>query len=138
MSEDLKEKLRERFFRFVAVPLTAMPLWIEAIGAGVFISEVVDRHPRFKDRLGELDGKAFLFEAADIKKRFYLHVKDREIKVIPHFHCEPDVVMRGDVEVLASLFLGRVDPDTVFFSRRLEITGDTAAAILLKNLLAGL
>ncbi len=39
---------------------------------------------------------------------------------------------------LLDVFTGRVDPDTVFFSRRLEITGDTAAAVHFKNILAAL
>ena len=132
------EKLSDAAFRGARIPLKAMPLWVEAIGAGTFIASVVDSHPRFKARLAEIDGKVFRFEASDIGKSFYLHIKDRDIKVIPHVARDPDVTMKGTVRTLVEVLLGRVDPDTVFFSRKLEITGDTAAAIHFKNLLASL
>lgn len=136
--EEIKEKVKEAALKGASLPLKAMPLWMEAIGAGVFVSTVVDSHPRFKERLGEIDDKVFLFEASDVGKAFYLHVKDKDIKVVPHMARTPDVTMKGRFSVLVDVLLGHVDPDTVFFSRKLEISGDTAAAIHFKNLLATL
>jgi len=133
-----KDKLKEMISRGMSLPLKAMPLWMEAIGVGVFISSIVESHPGFKERLAGLDGKVFRFEATDIKKSFYLQIKDCDIKVRPHMDRKPDVVMRGEVKTLTEVLLGKVDPDTVFFSRRLEINGDTAAAIHFKNILAAL
>lgn len=118
--------------------LKAIPLWMEAIGAGAVIAAVTERHPGFKDKLVGLEGKVFKFEAVDIGKAFYLRIKDRDISVVVHIAGSPDVTMRGEVKVLLDVFTGRVDPDTVFFSRRLEITGDTSAAVHLKNILAAL
>ncbi len=137
-NDEIRKKIKEKFFKSMKLPLKAMPLWMEAIGVGVFISSILDRNPGFKEKLGEVDDKVFLFEARDIKKSFYLHIKDKEIKVIPHMRRQPDVEMRGDVSVLVDVLTGKEDPDTVFFSRRLEITGDTATAIHFKNLLAAL
>ncbi len=136
--EEAKKKLREGFYKGLRLPLKAMPLWMEAIGMGVFISTILDRNPGFRERLAEIDDKLFLFEARDVEKRFFLHVKDRNIKVVPHSVRRPDVAMSGSASVLMEVLLGKEDPDTVFFSRKLEITGDTAAAIHLKNLLASL
>ncbi len=133
-----RDKLKERLARGMSLPLKAIPLWMEAIGVGVFISSIVDSHPGFKERLAELDGKVFRFEATDIKKSFYLHIKDCDIRVLPHMDRKPDVTLRGELKTLTDVLLGRVDPDTVFFSRRLEINGDTAAAIHFKNILAAL
>jgi predicted lipid carrier protein YhbT len=130
--------LDDAVYGALRLPLRLMPLWMEAIGAGVFMATTVQGHPRFKERLKEVAGKVFLFEASDIEKSFYLKIKEDEIKVIPYMTCEPDVVMRGEARVLMNLLLGREDPDTVFFTRRLEINGDTAAAILFKNILADL
>jgi predicted lipid carrier protein YhbT len=136
----LLEKVREKVVKGVTTALKVMPVWVEAIGVGTFISQVVSTHPRFSEKLKDkaVDGKVFLFEASDIGKGFYLFIKDGEIKVLAHSSKKPDVRMKGEVKVLSDVFLGRVDPDTVFFSRRLEITGDTAAAIYLKNTLASL
>ncbi|MEK7773930.1 MAG: SCP2 sterol-binding domain-containing protein [Deltaproteobacteria bacterium] len=138
MEDDGAKKIKGMLIKSMNIPLKIMPLWMEAIGAGVIISTMTDKNPRFKERLREIDGKVFLFEAKDIKKRFYLHIRDGGIKVAPHFAGTPDVVMTGNVKTLADVLLGREDPDTVFFSRRLEISGDTAVAIHFKNILAAL
>lgn len=134
----MKKRLEALFFKGIKAPLKAAPLWMEAIGVGVFIRSVVDANPGFKKRLADVDDKVFLFEAKDIGKRFYLHIKDGGIKVVPHTRRLPDVTMSGKVEVLVNVLVGRVDPDTVFFSRKLEITGDTSTAIRFKNMLAAL
>jgi len=136
--DEIKNRLRARAIKAVSPVLRLMPLWMEALGAGVFISHVIAENPQFARKLKGLDGKVFLFEATDIKKRFHLVIKDSDIKVVPHMRATPDVTMRGEVKILAELLLGKIDPDTVFFSRQLEINGDTAAAILFKNLLANL
>ena len=138
MDEARLEKLKGVLIKGARLPLKAMPLWMEAIGVGVFIARIVETHPGFRERLKEIDGKVFLFEAKDIGKSFYLRVKDNDIKVVPHSAKKPDVTMRGTVKVLIDVLTGKEDPDTVFFSRRLEISGDTAAAIHFKNMLAAL
>ncbi len=136
--EDAREKILNAAAKMLSIPLKLAPTFLGAVWVGGVIGSVVDSHPYFKERLSELEGKLFLFEATDIGKKIFLEVRDNSIHAVAHTSATPDVVMRGDVRVLLELFLGRVDPDTVFFSRRLEINGDTAAAILLKNLLAGL
>lgn len=138
MDDGRFERLRGALIKGARLPLKAMPLWMEAIGVGVFIARIVEANPGFRERLKEIDGKVFLFEAKDIKKSFYLHIKDNDIKVVPHSAGKPDVTMRGTVKVLIDVLTGKEDPDTVFFSRRLEISGDTAAAIHFKNMLASL
>ncbi len=133
-----KAELKERVFKALRVPVRFIPNWIDAVGAGVFIATIVDSHPAFKEKLKGLDGKVFFFDARDVKKSFYMHIKDKNIKVTPHYSGQPDVTMRGETPVLFRLLLGKEDPDTVFFSRRLEIEGDTAAAICFKNILNSL
>lgn len=137
-AKEKAEKIKETLYKGAVFSLRLMPLWMEAIGAGAFIASVIEANQNLKERLSEIDGKLFLFEAKDIGKSFYLLIKDGEVKIIPHVLKTPDVTMRGEVRVLIDVFLGKVDPDTVFFSRRLEISGDTAAAIHLKNILASI
>ena len=133
-----REKLKETALKAVKVPLRFMPLWVEAIGMGAVMGMIVDSNKRFKERLKEVDNKIFLFEATDLNKKFYLHIKNNDIKIIPHLAKAPDVVMKGETKILFGLLLGKEDPDTVFFSRKLEISGDTAAAIHFKNILNSL
>jgi len=125
-------KTASRFF------LRATPLVVEAVAVGAVLSAILRRSPELSERLGELEGKVFFFEASDVAKGFYLHIRENDIKVVLHMSGPPDVTMRGDVTVLLDLLSGKVDPDTVFFSRKLEIEGDTATAIHFKNILASL
>lgn len=138
MESEIKKKIKEGLLGSMHLPLKAVPLWMEAIGVGVFISKIVEENPHFKERLKDIDDKLFMFEARDIGKKFYIYIKDKDIKVLPHFSRNPDVTMSGEVRTLVDVLLGKEDPDTVFFSRRLEITGDTATAIHFKNMLAAL
>ena len=135
---EYKEIIKEKVLKALYLPLKLMPLWIEAIGMGSVMGAIVDSNKRFKERLKEIDDKLFLFEASDLNKKFYLHIKNGDIKIIPHFAKKPDVVMKGEAKIFFGLLLGKEDPDTVFFSRKLEIGGDTAAAIHFKNILNSL
>ncbi len=134
----LQERLTEGVFKLLQPYLRILPRWLEAIGAGLFISCVVESHPELKEELKALNGRVFLFDARDIGKRFYLVIEEGEIKVLPHWPGPPHVTMRGNLKTLLELFTGREDADTVFFSRKLEVSGDTASAVHLKNILASL
>lgn len=136
--EALKGPLIEKLFKTAALPLKLTPLWLDAMAFGTFVTEVIKRNPDLSERLREIDGRRFLFKAKDVEKGFYLLIEDGGIKVMPHMQEKPDVIMRGSVKVLMDLFLGKEDADTVFFSRELEIEGDTAVALHFKNILSSL
>jgi len=137
-SKAVKARLQERCKKASKLFLRATPLVIEAVGVGAVLSAIIGRSPELSERLGELEGKVFFFEASDVSKGFYLLITGGEIKVVLHMTAPPDVTMRGNVTVLLDVLSGKVDPDTVFFSRKLEIEGDTATAIHFKNILASL
>jgi len=134
----VKGRLRNGCKRASRFFLKATPLVFEAVAVGALLSSIIGRNPELRERLGELDGKVFFFEASDISKGFYLLITGGEIKVVLHRTAPPDVSMRGNMTVLLDVLSGKVDPDTVFFSRKLEIEGDTATAIHFKNILASL
>ncbi len=136
--EELLEKLEELLLKGVRGPLKVIPLWVEATAFGIFLKLVVDANPDLKERLPELDGRVMLFEATDLGKSFYLLIEGDDIRVRPHFRKPPDAVMRGPLKVLVRVMLGKEDPDTVFFSRELEINGDTAVALHFKNILSSI
>ncbi|MEE9543660.1 MAG: SCP2 sterol-binding domain-containing protein [Thermodesulfobacteriota bacterium] len=135
---ELKEKIRDNVMDRLALPLRVMPLWMEATALGVFIDSILRDNPRLMERFSELTGKLFLFEATDVGKSFHLKIEAKRVRVIPHVSQEPDVIMKGNFKVLTGLLMGTEDADTVFFSRKLEITGDTAAALHLKNILSSI
>lgn len=135
---EFKEKIQDALIDKLSVPLKVMPLWMEATALGVFIDQVLNDNPGLVKKFSELDGTVFLFEATDVKKGFFLKIETGRVRVIPHMSKEPDVVMKGEFKTLCGLLLGKVDPDTVFFSRKLQINGDTAAALHLKNILSSI
>ncbi len=47
----------------------------------------------------------------------------------------PDVIISADSRAFVQLSARRVDPDTLFFQRRLLITGDTELGLYIKNFL---
>jgi predicted lipid carrier protein YhbT len=53
-------------------------------------------------------------------------------------NVRPDVTISATANDFLALALRRVDPDTLFFSRRLTIEGDTELGLLLKNTLDAL
>ena len=127
--------MNERIIRYASRPLRFIPTWMQGAGLGIFLDHVVESNPDFRERLVEVDDNHFLFEATDIGKKFYLHIKDGRIRVKVHHPSPPDVIMKGEFSVLVGLLLSSVDPDTVFFSRRLQISGNTATALCFKNIL---
>ena len=48
---------------------------------------------------------------------------------------EPDLAFAANLSAYLQLLARQEDPDTLFFSRELEITGDTELGLLVKNLL---
>ena len=138
LEQEVKEKLERILWRLSGPPLRFMPLWVEVLGASIFFNFLLDSNPRFREKIKELGDKVFLFEIKDIKKAFYLIVEKGETNLLPHYKGKPDVTMTGDTSTLFGLLMNRVDPDTIFFTRELMISGDTAAAVHFKNILNSL
>jgi O2-independent ubiquinone biosynthesis accessory factor UbiT len=127
--------MNEKLIEMAGRPLKFIPSFLQGVGLGLFLDHVIENNPEFKERLGEIDDNHFLFEATDVGQRFYLYIKDNAIKVKLHHLDPPDVTMKGEFSVLMGLLLSTVDPDTVFFSRKLQISGNTATALCFKNIL---
>ncbi len=127
--------MNEKMIDLASRPLKFIPSWVQGAGLGLFLAHVVENNLDFKERLSDIDDKHFLFEATDIGQRFFLYIKDKTIRVKVHYHETPDVTMKGEFSVILGLMMSKVDPDTVFFSRKLEITGNTATALCFKNIL---
>lgn len=127
--------MNEKIIDLVSKPLRFVPSWVQGAGLGLFLAHVLENNPGFKERLGEIDDNYFLFEATDIGQKFYLYIKDNNITVKIHHKEPPDVIMKGDFPILVGLLMSTVDPDNVFFSRKLQISGNTATALCFKNIL---
>jgi predicted lipid carrier protein YhbT len=78
--------------------------------------------------------KTISLEASDLGTRVRVAYDGRRFKA--RAGCAPaDLTIRSTVAGFAALALRREDPDTLFFTRRLVMTGDTELGLVVKNLL---
>lgn len=82
-----------------------------------------------------LAGKRLRIEASDARTGITLTL--RGDRLVPASGA-PDVVIRARVADFVLLALRREDPDTLFFTRRLVIEGDTDLGLIVKNALDAL
>ncbi len=89
---------------------------------------------------GELDflvGRTVTIVVADIDWQFTVSLVNQRLAVQPAV-MEPDAVMRAASRDLLRIAARKVDPDTLFFQRRLKMEGDTELGLAVKNLLDSL
>lgn len=87
-------------------------------------------------RLPELDGKSVCIHIKDALSRIYFRIEHGRLQ--PAAPGRTDVRISGTVEDFWRLATRAEDPDTLFFSRRLSIEGDTETGVHVKNLLDAL
>ena len=74
----------------------------------------------------------------DLGFDFYISVQQHRHQPylrVRHHHANPDVALSGDMDDLFLLMTQYVDPDTLFFRRKLTLRGDTELGLELKNFL---
>jgi predicted lipid carrier protein YhbT len=91
--------------------------------------------PRLRAKFAPLRGKVLRLEIAGLG--FGPQLTLDCIGLRPAFG-KPDVTMRASLADYAALALRREDPDTLFFTRRLVLEGDTALGLEIKNALDAL
>jgi len=87
-------------------------------------------------RLPEINGKAVCIHIKDALSRIYFEIENGRLH--PAAPDRADVCISGNVADFWKLAARREDPDTLFFSRRLCIEGDTETGVHIKNLLDAL
>lgn len=82
-----------------------------------------------------LEGRVLQIEILDAELRIGLSFEKQKIKCV-HFDtntCQSDVTLSINTSDAISLIQQEVDPDTLFFQRKLKINGDTNLAHHVKN-----
>jgi predicted lipid carrier protein YhbT len=80
-----------------------------------------------------LTGHFLKIHIIDMERVWYFTHLNGKIRV--YREAPQSVTIRGDLKDFLQLALGCVDPDTLFFQRRLAIEGDTELGLQIKNLL---
>jgi predicted lipid carrier protein YhbT len=86
-----------------------------------------------------LDGKIVEVEIRDLSAKWYFTKIDQQLVMLDEAKVlavepEADVVFSASVDALVLMASQKVDPDTLFFNRKLKITGDTELGLEIKNL----
>jgi O2-independent ubiquinone biosynthesis accessory factor UbiT len=87
-----------------------------------------------RSALEPLIGKTVALETRDLGTRVRVSYAARGFRAHSGRN-EADVTIRASLSDFVSLALRRDDPDTLFFTRRLLITGDTELGLVVKNAL---
>lgn len=84
--------------------------------------------------LDDLDGRRLGVEATDLELRWVVEIGDRRITVLAR-GAEAESTVRGTATDLLLLASRLEDADTLFFQRRLQLTGDVDLGLNVRNLL---
>lgn len=87
-----------------------------------------------KGEMGFLQKRKVNIQVTDIGLNFSAVLSQRRLKVDLSSN-ENDVYVKAELADFVLLICGKVDPDTLFFRRRLKISGDTELGLALKNFL---
>lgn len=100
------------------------------------LESVLAHHPGLFERLGEYGGRTFGVVPVDLPFVFALSPRGPAVDVLRREDAlKADAVIKGPIVTLLALLEGRIDGDALFFSRQLEVSGDTEAVLALRNAL---
>lgn len=116
-----------------ALPPAALRPWLALV-----MRTMRHRHPALFRRLTRLAPASILFEPDDTPRCFLLTIGTDDLRLELAASQQPAAVrIKGSLANLLYLMEGRIDSDTLFFSRDVTISGDTAVAVGFRNTLDG-
>ncbi|MBF0261716.1 MAG: SCP2 sterol-binding domain-containing protein [Magnetococcales bacterium] len=119
-----------------AMPLQLLPKPVTAVTLSIVLNLFFKRYPELKERLTELSGKIFEFHVEDQSQSFFMEVTDSgDVRIHTYADSLPHVVMSGKTGAFLSLLFSTTDPDSLFFSRQLQLSGETDTGLRFKNIL---
>ncbi|MEO5339506.1 MAG: SCP2 sterol-binding domain-containing protein [Magnetococcus sp. MYC-9] len=117
-------------------PLKWLPQPLTAVTLGITLNLFFQRYPELKERLAELAGKIFQFEVEDLQHAFFMVVDEGgTVRIHTYSDSVPHVTMAGSSQAFLSLLFNTRDPDSLFFSRELKLSGETDTGLHFKNIL---
>ena len=88
-----------------------------------------------EDELDLLEGKLFRIRVIDTGGEASYTYRDGMFRPVFRPDREPDLAFAANLSAFLQLLARQEDPDTLFFNRELEITGDTELGLVVKNML---
>jgi len=88
-----------------------------------------------ESELEALEGKLFRVRVLDTGGEASYTYRDGLFRPVFRPEREPDLAFAANLSAFLQLLARQEDPDTLFFNRELEITGDTELGLIVKNML---
>jgi len=120
---------------FVAAIGSKLPRWPHALAlvAGLNVAAKLKLLP--EDSLAELEDKLFLVRLLDTGGEASFTYRNGGFRPVFNAGRSPDLSFAANLSAYLQLLARQEDPDTLFFNRELEITGDTELGLIVKNML---
>jgi predicted lipid carrier protein YhbT len=129
-----------------AIPKFRLPAFVATVGGklpqwphAVVLVGGLNAAQRMKllplDQMDALEDKQFRVRVLDTGGEASFTYRNGAFRPLFTPDREPDLAFAANLSAFLQLLARQEDPDTLFFTRELEITGDTELGLLVKNML---
>ncbi len=129
----LQTKLSHHVPRLIAKPFHLMPTRMQQIILNRLLQRVFNEALLAGD-MDFLNSNRIKFEIEDCHLSWTCTVSKNRLYIIDNRY-NPDATIRCNLNELVLLANQKIDPDTLFFQRRLVIEGDTELGLTMKNIM---
>ena len=119
----------------VASVFQRLPQWPHAIVLVTGLNAALKMNLLPEDGLAPLEDKSFRVRVIDTGGEASYTYRNGLFRPIFQLDREPDLAFAANLSAYLQLLARQEDPDTLFFNRELEITGDTELGLIVKNML---
>ena len=119
----------------VASVLQKLPQWPHAVVLVTGLNAALKMNLLPEDSLSALEDKIFRVRVIDTGSEASYTYRNGLFRPVFHPEREPDLAFAANLSAYLQLLARQEDPDTLFFNRELEITGDTELGLIVKNML---
>ena len=120
---------------FVATIVRKLPQWPHSMALVTGLNAALKLNLLPEDGLSALEDKVFRIQVLDTGGEATYTYRNRLFRPIFRLEREPDLAFAANLSAYLQLLARQEDPDTLFFNRELEITGDTELGLIVKNML---
>ncbi len=120
---------------FVARVGQRLPQWPHALALVAALNAALKMKLLPESELALLENKLFCVRVKDTGGEATYTFRDGLFRPVFRPDREPDLAFAANLSAYLQLLARQEDPDTLFFSRDLEVTGDTELGLVVKNML---
>lgn len=113
----------------------ALPQWPHALFLVAALNAALKMKLLPESELDALEDKLFRVRVLDTGGEACYTYRNGLFRPVFKAQREPDLAFAANLSAYLQLLARQEDPDTLFFNRELEITGDTELGLIVKNML---